>query len=85
MNELCTPSTLRIDTASLSMLFFEVSKAIVRSLFTGEDMTSECAYEMNSVEVSPEIFVQSETLNVGTASNIALESTLVCSGVLSIR
>ena len=48
-------------------------------------MTSECAFEMNSVEVSPEIFVQSETLNVGTASNIALESTLVCSGVLSIK
>ena len=85
MNELCTPSTLRIDTASLSMLFFEVSKAIVRSLFTGEDMTSECAFEMNGVEVSPEIFVQSKTLSVGTATNIAFESTLVCSGVLSTR
>jgi hypothetical protein len=48
-------------------------------------MASECAFEMNGVEVSPEIFVQSKTLSVRTASNIALESTLVCSGVLSTR
>jgi hypothetical protein len=72
----------------LGMLFFKVPEAVIRSrkrLFTRGKMASECAFEMNGVEVSPEIFVQSKTLSVGTATNIAFESTLVCSGVLSTR
>jgi hypothetical protein len=69
----------------LDVLLLEMSQAVIRSgksLSTRREMASECALEVDSVDVSSEVFVKSEALGVGAASNMALEGSVVCSGVL---
>ncbi len=79
-------SKRRIVSGILGVLLLKVSQAVIGSgkrLSTRREVTSECALEVDSVDVSSEVFVKSEALGVGAASNIALEGSVVCSGVLS--
>ena len=41
--------------------------------------TGECALEVNGVYMTPKVLVQRETLSIGTAGDITLEGTIVCS------
>jgi len=47
-------------------------------------MASEGGSEVDGVDVSPEIFVQTKALSIGAAVDAAHESTLVCPTVLPI-
>jgi hypothetical protein len=47
-------------------------------------MASEGGSEVDGVDVSPEIFVQTKALSIGAAVDAAYESTLVCPAVLPI-
>ncbi len=76
-----------LNPSRLRVLLFEVSFIIVNS---GEDLatrwmvTSERALEMNSVDVTPEVFFKSKTFTASTARSIAFEVFGVCSRVFPL-
>jgi hypothetical protein len=71
----------------LDVLLLEMSDAIIRSrkcLSTRSKIASEGGSEVDGVEVSPEIFVQTKALSIGAAVDAAHESTIVFSTVFPI-
>jgi hypothetical protein len=69
------------------MLLLEMSEAIIRSrkcLSTRSKMASEGGSEVDGVDVSPEILMQTKASSIGAAVDAAPEGTLVCPAVLPI-
>ena len=69
------------------MLLLKVPEAIIRSgkcLPTRWEKAGKRALEVNGVDVTSEILVQSKSLRIGAASYIASRGAVVCSGVLSV-
>jgi hypothetical protein len=71
----------------IGVLLLEMPEAIIRSgkcLLTRWERAGKRALEVNSVDVTSEILVQSKSLRIGAASYVASEGAVVCSGVLSV-
>lgn len=69
------------------MLLLEMPEAVIRSgkcLPTRWKRAGKRALEVNGVDVTSEILVQSKSLRIGAANYVASEGAVVCSGVLSI-
>ena len=69
------------------MLLLEVPEAVIRSgkyIPTRWERAGKRALEVNGVNVTSEILVQSKSLRIGAASYVASEGAAVCSGMLSV-